>query len=127
MAFFQPFFRLSFGLSFGLAFAGAILLASLSFFFTNMAEASNVLKPAQQELFDWQTSNAVPWAIKAGFQAGDPATARLIRQPTRDGRIPSDPVRRLCARVIRERSRQLAQPVSAQRRGDGSVAEPAPL
>jgi hypothetical protein len=39
----------SFGLSFGLAFAGAIMLASLSFFFTSMAEASDVLKPAQQE------------------------------------------------------------------------------
>jgi hypothetical protein len=39
----------SFGLSFGLAFAGAIMLASLSFFFTNMAQASDVLKPAQQE------------------------------------------------------------------------------
>jgi len=39
----------SFGLSFGLAFAGAIMLASLSFFFTNMAEDSTVLKPAQQE------------------------------------------------------------------------------
>jgi len=39
----------SFGLSFGLAFAGAIMLASLSFFFTNMAEASDVLKPAQQQ------------------------------------------------------------------------------
>src|SRR4029450_3046805 len=39
----------SFGLSFGLAFAGAIMLASLSFFFTNLAEASNVLTPAQQE------------------------------------------------------------------------------
>src|SRR4029453_15291623 len=39
----------SFGLSFGLAFAGAIMLASLSFFFTNMAESSDVLTPAQQE------------------------------------------------------------------------------
>jgi EmrB/QacA subfamily drug resistance transporter len=39
----------SFGLSFGLAFAGAIMLASLSFFFTTMAEDSTVLKPAQQE------------------------------------------------------------------------------
>jgi MFS family permease len=39
----------SFGLSFGLAFAGAIMLAALSFFFTNMAEASDVLTPAQQE------------------------------------------------------------------------------
>jgi len=39
----------SFGLSFGLAFAGAIMLASLSFFFTNLAEASDVLTPALQE------------------------------------------------------------------------------
>ena len=33
----------SFGLSFGLAFAGAIMLATLSFSFTNMAEDSTVL------------------------------------------------------------------------------------
>jgi EmrB/QacA subfamily drug resistance transporter len=39
----------SFGLSFGLAFAGAIMLASLSFFFTHMAENSKVLNPDQQE------------------------------------------------------------------------------
>lgn len=39
----------SFGLSFGLAFAGAIMLATLSFTFTNMAEASTVLSPAQQQ------------------------------------------------------------------------------
>jgi hypothetical protein len=39
----------SFGLSFGLAFAGAIMLASLSFFFTNMAENSTVLAPAEQQ------------------------------------------------------------------------------
>jgi hypothetical protein len=39
----------SFGLSFGLAFAGAIMLATLSFTFTNMAESSDVLAPAQQE------------------------------------------------------------------------------
>jgi EmrB/QacA subfamily drug resistance transporter len=39
----------SFGLSFGLAFAGAIMLATLSFTFTNMAESSAVLQPAQQE------------------------------------------------------------------------------
>ena len=36
----------SFGLSFGLAFAGAIMLATLAFTFTNMAEASTVLPPA---------------------------------------------------------------------------------
>jgi EmrB/QacA subfamily drug resistance transporter len=39
----------SFGLSFGLAFAGAIMLATLSFTFTNMAEASTVLPPADQQ------------------------------------------------------------------------------
>jgi EmrB/QacA subfamily drug resistance transporter len=39
----------SFGLSFGLAFAGAIMLATLSFTFTNMAEASTVLEPAEQQ------------------------------------------------------------------------------
>jgi EmrB/QacA subfamily drug resistance transporter len=39
----------SFGLSFGLAFAGAILLATLSIAFTDMAEASNVLAPAEQQ------------------------------------------------------------------------------
>jgi hypothetical protein len=38
----------SFGLSFGLAFAGAIMLATLSLSFTNKAEASDVLTPAQQ-------------------------------------------------------------------------------
>jgi EmrB/QacA subfamily drug resistance transporter len=39
----------SFGLSFGLAFAGAILLATLSVTFTNMANASDVLSPSQQD------------------------------------------------------------------------------
>jgi EmrB/QacA subfamily drug resistance transporter len=39
----------SFGLSFGLAFGGAILLATLSIVFTQMAESSNVLSPAQQQ------------------------------------------------------------------------------
>jgi EmrB/QacA subfamily drug resistance transporter len=39
----------SFGLSFGLAFAGAIMLAALSITFTNMADASTVLKPDQKE------------------------------------------------------------------------------
>ncbi|MGW5195132.1 MFS transporter [Kribbella sp. NPDC004138] len=39
----------SFGLSFGLAFAGAIMLATLSFAFTNLAESSTVLQPAQQQ------------------------------------------------------------------------------
>jgi EmrB/QacA subfamily drug resistance transporter len=39
----------SFGLSFGLAFGGAILLAALSIAFTNKADASNVLPPAEKE------------------------------------------------------------------------------
>jgi hypothetical protein len=39
----------SFGLSFGLAFAGAIMLATLSFAFTNLAEDSAVLSPAEQQ------------------------------------------------------------------------------
>jgi EmrB/QacA subfamily drug resistance transporter len=39
----------SFGLSFGLAFAGAIMLSTLALVFTNKAESSAVLTPAQQE------------------------------------------------------------------------------
>jgi hypothetical protein len=39
----------SFGLSFGLAFAGAIMLATLSFTFTRMAQDSSVLSPVQQD------------------------------------------------------------------------------
>jgi EmrB/QacA subfamily drug resistance transporter len=39
----------SFGLSFGLAFAGAIMLATLSVTFTNKAEASTVLAPADKQ------------------------------------------------------------------------------
>ncbi len=39
----------SFGLSFGLAFAGAIMLGTLAFTFTNMAESSAVFTPAEQQ------------------------------------------------------------------------------
>jgi hypothetical protein len=39
----------SFGLSFGLAFAGAIMLATLSITFTDMATQSTVLSPTEQE------------------------------------------------------------------------------
>ena len=39
----------SFGLSFGLAFSGAIMLATLAFSFTNMAEQSTVLPPSDKE------------------------------------------------------------------------------
>jgi EmrB/QacA subfamily drug resistance transporter len=38
----------SFGLSFGLAFAGAIMLATLSYSFTNLSDASDVLPPADK-------------------------------------------------------------------------------
>jgi MFS family permease len=39
----------SFGLSFGLAFAGAVMLATLSIAFTDMAKSSDVLPPAEQQ------------------------------------------------------------------------------
>ncbi|WP_353508090.1 MFS transporter [Intrasporangium sp.] len=39
----------SFGLSFGLAMAGGLLLAALSFSFTNLTENSTVIPPAQQQ------------------------------------------------------------------------------
>jgi EmrB/QacA subfamily drug resistance transporter len=39
----------SFGLSFGLAFAGAIMLATLQFTFTNMSQSSAVFTPAEQQ------------------------------------------------------------------------------
>ena len=39
----------SFGLSFGLAFAGAIMLASCRSSFTQMANDSKVLSPAEQD------------------------------------------------------------------------------
>jgi hypothetical protein len=39
----------SFGLSFGLAFAGAIMLATLSIAFTDIAESSAVLSPSEQQ------------------------------------------------------------------------------
>jgi MFS family permease len=39
----------SFGLSFGLAFAGAIMLATLSIAFTNLAQGSSVLDPAEKQ------------------------------------------------------------------------------
>ena len=39
----------SFGLSFGLAVAGGLMLAALSFSFTNLTESSTVIPPAQQQ------------------------------------------------------------------------------
>ena len=49
----------SFGLSFGLAFAGAIMLATLSITFTDMAKTSAVLSPTeQQQVADGLDENA---------------------------------------------------------------------
>jgi uncharacterized membrane protein len=39
----------SFGLSFGLALAGGVMLATLAFAFTDLAEQSTVLDPAEQQ------------------------------------------------------------------------------
>jgi EmrB/QacA subfamily drug resistance transporter len=39
----------SFGLSFGLAMAGGVMLASLAFLFTQLAESSSVIPPAEQQ------------------------------------------------------------------------------
>ena len=39
----------SFGLSFGLAMAGGLMLAALSFSFTNLTESSSAIPPAQQQ------------------------------------------------------------------------------
>jgi EmrB/QacA subfamily drug resistance transporter len=39
----------SFGLSFGLAMAGGLMLAALSFSFTNLAQSSTAIPPAQQQ------------------------------------------------------------------------------
>ena len=66
----------SFGLSFGLAFAGAIMLATLSFTFTNMAEASTVLPPAEQQ--------QVAHALEDDARGDEQHPARgAARRPTR--------------------------------------------
>ena len=39
----------NFGLSFGLALAGAVMLGALAFLFTDMANSSDVLTPAEQQ------------------------------------------------------------------------------
>jgi hypothetical protein len=45
----------SFGLSFGLALAGAVMMGTLAFTFTNMAESSAVLSPEEAQ----QVANAL--------------------------------------------------------------------
>ncbi len=65
----------SFGLSFGLAFAGAIMLATLSFSFTNQADASTVLSPSQQQ----QVSDALE--DDAEFMTNTHLEQQLAGQP----------------------------------------------
>jgi MFS family permease len=65
----------SFGLSFGLAFAGAIMLATLAFSFTNQAEASTVLTPEQQQ----QVATALE--DDAQIMSNTQLTAQLAGQP----------------------------------------------
>jgi EmrB/QacA subfamily drug resistance transporter len=67
----------SFGLSFGLAFAGAILLATLSFAFTHMAEASDILRPAQQQ----QVADTLEHS--AEFMSNTQLEELLAREPER--------------------------------------------
>jgi EmrB/QacA subfamily drug resistance transporter len=67
----------SFGLSFGLAFAGAILLATLSLAFTHMAEASDVLRPAQQQ----QVADTLEHS--AEFMSNTQLEQLLAREPER--------------------------------------------
>jgi EmrB/QacA subfamily drug resistance transporter len=74
----------SFGLSFGLAFAGAIMLASLSLVFTDKAESSKVLTPAeQQQVADGLEENAEVMTNThlAELLAGQPADvqAEILR------------------------------------------------
>jgi EmrB/QacA subfamily drug resistance transporter len=65
----------SFGLSFGLAFAGAIMLASLSFGFTNQARSSAVLSPTEQD----QVATALEH--DAEFMSNTALEQRLAGQP----------------------------------------------
>jgi hypothetical protein len=65
----------SFGLSFGLAFAGALMLAALSFSFTNLAESSAVLSPAQQQ----QVAHALD--EDAEIMSNSQLTELLVGQP----------------------------------------------
>jgi hypothetical protein len=65
----------SFGLSFGLAFAGAIMLATLAVSFTNMAQSSAVLDPAQQQVV------ADALEHDAEFMTNTDLEALLVGQP----------------------------------------------
>ena len=67
----------SFGLSFGLAFAGAIMLATLSFSFTHLAESSIILRPAHQQ----QVANALEH--DAEVMSNTKLEAQTANQPAR--------------------------------------------
>ena len=66
----------SFGLSFGLAFAGAIMLATLSITFTDMAEASTVLPPAEQA-----AGRAARWRRTREVMSNTQLDELLVGQP----------------------------------------------
>ena len=94
----------SFGLSFGLAFAGAIMLATLSISFTNMAESSTVLPPADQQrvaetleddaqvMSDAQLERA-PRRRARGDPGRDPQHQHGRPSPRPPGRAPRRPAR----------------------------------
>ncbi|MFL5712374.1 MAG: MFS transporter, partial [Chloroflexota bacterium] len=79
----------SFGLSFGLAFAGAIMLATLSFTFTNMAHDSTVLSPRQRDTVAHALESGLSLAplslsmfaiaLLAGRRAGTRRPSSIIR------------------------------------------------
>jgi hypothetical protein len=72
----------NFGLSFGLAFAGAIMLATLSFLFTSMAEDSTVLNPQEQQ----QVANALEHdaEVMSNTQLNEQLTNANVPQTTKD-------------------------------------------
>ena len=65
----------SFGLSFGLAVAGGIMLAVLSFSFSDMTEASTVIPPAQKEQISQTLEN------DAQVMSNTQLNALLVEQP----------------------------------------------
>ena len=73
----------SFGLSFGLAMAGGIMLAVLSFAFTNMTEASKVIPTAQQQ----QIANT----LEDNARGDEQHAARSVARQRAQGRPSRDP------------------------------------
>jgi hypothetical protein len=65
----------SFGLSFGLALAGGVMLATLAFAFTNLAESSTVLDPAQQQ----QVAQALD--VDAQVMSNSQLDGLIVNQP----------------------------------------------